>query len=207
MTSTDATSPPQWAQTLLGWMLPVDREECVSGDLLEEYRESRLPVHGRFRADVWYFGQLGGFLWRLAGVFALAECLAMLVRTLADTYSPPTGDHPYQLRSAITTWTAVSIHASAGFYGAFRTARIRTGVIAALAAHAAASAATAVFDVLFFFIAVQADPSRLRLFEITGGWGEELTLPLMLVPVVAVLAFAGASCGALIRRLPSSRPV
>jgi hypothetical protein len=49
----------------------------------------------------------------------------------------------------------------------------------------------------------------LDLFEITGGWGEEWGVPLMLLPVVVVLGtlggLAGKSLGAARSRMPAWR--
>jgi hypothetical protein len=46
-------NPPEIAQLLLHALLPVEARESVAGDLLEEYRDSRVPASGEFRADLW----------------------------------------------------------------------------------------------------------------------------------------------------------
>jgi len=50
--------PPLWAESLLIGFLPPRGREAISGDLLEEYREERLPTLGRMRANFWYFRQV-----------------------------------------------------------------------------------------------------------------------------------------------------
>jgi hypothetical protein len=50
--------PPLWAESLLIGLLPPRDREAISGDLLEEYREERLPTLGRMRANFWYFRQV-----------------------------------------------------------------------------------------------------------------------------------------------------
>ena len=50
----DAMQPPDWAEALLLAILPADRAEAVSGDLLEVYRDEQLPARGRGGADRWY---------------------------------------------------------------------------------------------------------------------------------------------------------
>jgi hypothetical protein len=45
-------------------LLPRDDAETVSGDLLEEYRESVYPSRGRSRADAWFVRQVASFVWR-----------------------------------------------------------------------------------------------------------------------------------------------
>ena len=68
--------PPRWAETILRLLLkPVDRE-CVSGDLLEEYRDSIRPARGRWGADVWYVRQVAGFAWRAGWVCTAPVCFA-----------------------------------------------------------------------------------------------------------------------------------
>ena len=54
--------PPLWLQrTLLLLLRPRDRE-TVSGDLLEEYREAKLPILGSARANYWYLRQVVSFV-------------------------------------------------------------------------------------------------------------------------------------------------
>ena len=45
-------------------LLPSGDAETVSGDLLEEYRETVVPARGRRRADAWFLKQIAGFVWR-----------------------------------------------------------------------------------------------------------------------------------------------
>ena len=61
--------PPEVAELILRGLLPLDMRETVSGDLLEEYRESRVPAVGEFRADLWYWRQVGG-MWLRAVLVA-----------------------------------------------------------------------------------------------------------------------------------------
>lgn len=63
MTTPSTARPPAWAEATLRLLLkPADRES-VTGDLLEEYRDSVLPERGRRRADIWYVMQVAGFVW------------------------------------------------------------------------------------------------------------------------------------------------
>ena len=53
--------PPRWLQqTLLLFLRPRDRE-TIAGDLLEEYREEKLPSLGYRRANRWYRRQIISF--------------------------------------------------------------------------------------------------------------------------------------------------
>ncbi len=56
--------PPRWAEAWLRLLLPARDRETVSGDLLEEYRDTVRPARGRLRADAWYVAQVCGFAWR-----------------------------------------------------------------------------------------------------------------------------------------------
>src|SRR4029077_9245914 len=56
------SNPPAVPHALLLLLLPANGRETVSGDLLEEYAEARVPALGRLRADLWYWRQVGG-LW------------------------------------------------------------------------------------------------------------------------------------------------
>ena len=50
--------PPRWAESLLVFLLRPCDQETIPGDLLEEYREERLPLLGHARADYWYIRQI-----------------------------------------------------------------------------------------------------------------------------------------------------
>ena len=47
---------------------------------------------------------------------------------------------------------------------------------------------------------IQKDLTKLREFEMTGGFGETFLLPLMLLPVVIVLGVVGGTIGSVVRR-------
>jgi hypothetical protein len=54
--------PTPWAEFVLRILLRSRDRETVTGDLLEEYRETILPVQGRVRAGVWYLRQVMGLM-------------------------------------------------------------------------------------------------------------------------------------------------
>jgi hypothetical protein len=56
----DLRKPLQWAESLLIFLLKTRDRETIPGDLLEEYREDRLPMLGHVRADFWYVRQVFG---------------------------------------------------------------------------------------------------------------------------------------------------
>jgi len=55
-------APPRWLESALLSCLPERDRDTISGDLLEEYREEKLPHLGHLRANVWYMRQLLSFL-------------------------------------------------------------------------------------------------------------------------------------------------
>lgn len=54
-------SPPWWLERALVLLLNPRDRETISGDLLEEYREGKLPHLGSTRANWWYARQLLSF--------------------------------------------------------------------------------------------------------------------------------------------------
>lgn len=70
--------PPRWAEAWLRLLLPARDREAVSGDLLEQYRDSVRPTRGRLRADAWYIAQVGGFAWRNSRVAVALLLLSFL---------------------------------------------------------------------------------------------------------------------------------
>src|SRR5205823_2192441 len=99
-------TPPQWAEAALRLVLRPHDFGSVSGDLLEEYRDSVLPTRGKRRADWWYVRQVLGFLSRRAWVWGALSGAAMVARDAFDWFMPPAD---FLLRSRITTAVAVGL--------------------------------------------------------------------------------------------------
>jgi hypothetical protein len=75
--------PPRWAEALLRAVLPPKDRDTVSGDLLEEYRESALAERGAVCAQLWYVRQVMSFvnltaLGRVASPFQWAGIVALI---------------------------------------------------------------------------------------------------------------------------------
>jgi hypothetical protein len=118
--NTSAT-PPGWAEDLLRvFVRPTDFEN-VSGDLLEQYRDSIYPRKGQRRADLWYAGQVLGFALRCVGSWAALLSLSFIVRAALDWLAPPLDFHA---RSAVSTALGVGILLAAGFSAAWRSSSI-----------------------------------------------------------------------------------
>jgi hypothetical protein len=82
----DAPNPPAWAESMFMALLPADRAECDSGDLLEIYRDQQVPTRGRVAADWWYVRQVLAVFIRSYG-FWLAALMALFVMSdVANAY-------------------------------------------------------------------------------------------------------------------------
>src|SRR5580692_281109 len=81
------TLPPRWAESLLRMLLPPEDRDSVSGDLLEEYRESIVPAL-RGNADGWYVRQVAGYVLRQAWIWSALVGAILVIRYLLDSLAP-----------------------------------------------------------------------------------------------------------------------
>ena len=195
--STELAQPPRWAVALLRLLLRPDDAETVTGDLIEEYRDTVYPASGRWQADMWFARQTAGFAWRAAAPWGLLLAAFMSGRFALDTFAPPTS---YGARSFFSTWSAILVYLLAAAWGARRTGRAGTGTLVALGAHAIGWIVNAAITAAIFIGVIRNEPAMLRLFQETGGWGEQWLLPLMLLPIVVALGWAGGAVGRSIAR-------
>ena len=204
--TTDPTAepvyPPSWAQFLLEGTLPRRTAPDISGDLLEEYRER--AAGSRRAANAWYVRQTLGFLFRLAGFFAVVVAIAGLTREITDVVLGPPANGDWSSRSALTTRTAVLTYLMAGLYAGWRTRRLTAAVLTAVTAHAIGYIAGIVGAIVLYFSVLRHDPVALNLFYVTGGWGETIGLPIVLVIPVTFLSILGGLAGKTIARPPSA---
>jgi hypothetical protein len=130
--------PPEVAELILRGLLPLDMSETVSGDLLEEYRESRVPAAGEFRADLWYWRQVGGMWVRAYWWLVVSVVLLLVVSDVFNTFRTPSGasylDGLPRLVDAVTSpmVSVVGLFGLATAYGSWRTQRWQGGFVAAL---------------------------------------------------------------------------
>jgi hypothetical protein len=189
-------TPPRWAEGLLTLVLHREVVESVSGDLLEEYRESVLPVRGARGADWWYVTQVFGFVWRSAYVWALLFAAAFVGRTALDWLLPPL---TFQTRSGVSTLLAAGILVSAGAWAAWRSGSFIAGTVAGLATAAIGAfvdvAGTAIL------LALWHDPRTMAAIQASGGLTEVFVLPFVLLLPAAVIASVGGIAGASLKRL------
>jgi len=131
------SNPPALPQALLHLLLPVDARETVSGDLLEEYREARIPALGRLRANLWYWRQVGGIWLRAYWWFAVPIVFLLVVHDIFNTFRAPSGASyldrlPTLAVAPMPPLVAVGVFVLAGAYGSWRTQRCAGGLVAAV---------------------------------------------------------------------------
>jgi hypothetical protein len=182
--------PPRWAEAVLRVLLAPDDRESVSGDLLEEYRETIVPARGP-AADRWYVRQVASFLLRASWPWGAILGAALVIRYLFDTLVPPAD---YLMRARISTCIVFAGCALPGFYAARRTRSIPAGLLSSV------SAATigALLSIMGtgVMLTIWHDPATLNSWRRSGGLDEALIdVPLKLVAIGATLGFAGALCG------------
>jgi hypothetical protein len=131
-------NPPDAAELILRGLLPLDMSETVSGDLLEEYRESRLPAMGEFLADLWYWRQVGGMWLRAYWWLVVSVVLLFVVSDVSNTFRTPSGasylDGLPRLVDIVRAPVVglVGLLALATAYGSWRAGRWQGGWVAAL---------------------------------------------------------------------------
>jgi hypothetical protein len=194
----DLSQPPEWAEALLRLVLQPRDFECVSGDLLEEYRQSVRPVRGRQRADLWYVGQVFGLVWRNARLWAALFAAAYVARTALDWRLPTTEFHA---RAAASTFLGIGLLLVAGFWAAYRSRSFAAGPLIGLAI-AAMAAPMALLGVLMLF-GLWHDPASLAAIRASGGLEEVFTLPVALMLPGIVVGTIGGLLGAAASKLRS----
>jgi hypothetical protein len=193
MTNSQSLLPPAWADILLRALLGQRDGETVSGDLLEQYRDSICPLHGRKRADLWFVGQVIGFAWRTTWMWGVLFAALVIGREALDWLVPPSD---FVLRSQITGYSAISLFTTLGCWRAWRTRSIGSSALTAIIA-AGISAVLTVAGTLILF-ALWHDPETRTNIMRSGGLDESLTLPWMIILPATIVAIAGALLGKLV---------
>ena len=188
--STSAT-PPGWAETLLRVVLEPGDFDSVSGDLLEEYRESICPARGERRADVWYVTQVFGFVSPGARLGGALFGAAFVVRTALDWFAPPLDFHT---RATVSTGLGVGILLATGFWAAWRSSSFVAGTIAGVAATVIGAVVSIVGAGAL--LAIWHDPQTLAAIRGSGGLSEVFTLPVMMVLPGLLFGAIGGIVGA-----------
>jgi hypothetical protein len=190
------TEPPVWAEALLRIFLRPDAFASISGDLLEQYRDSVLPARGLVHADRWYLKQVLGFVLRRTLPWASLFALAFVARGAFDVLLPTTDFHT---RSEVSTAIAAGLLLAAGFSTAWRSRSFSAGAAAGFATTAAACVLSIGGNAVL--LALWHDPRVMSAIAASGGVGEAFVLPVMLILPGIVLGGIGGIAGAGTNRL------
>jgi len=189
-------NPPHWAEALLRAFLKPGDFEDVSGDLLEQYRDSVHPARGKLRADLWYTVQVLTFVSPGVWLFAAIFSAQFLVRTALDWFLATANFH---FRSTVSTAVAAATLVAAGFWAAWRSDSFATGAVAGtLAAGIASIMSIAGATVM---LAIWHDPQTIAAIRGSGGFSEVVSLPLFMVLPGALLGACGGIASAALRKL------
>jgi hypothetical protein len=195
-----SATPPDWAEALLRVSLEPSDRDSVSGDLLEQYRDTILPARGQRRADRWYITQVFGFIWRAARLWGALFGTAAVARTALDWFAPTSDFHT---RSSVSTALGVGILLGVGCWTARRSGSFLTGTVAGVAT--AALGACVSLAGAAALLAFRHDPGTMAAIRGSGGLGEVFMLPIMFVLPGMLLGTVGGVAGAAIKRLQSAR--
>jgi hypothetical protein len=198
--------PPDWAEHLLDSMLSSRDRESVSGDLLEEYRQSIVPALGA-GANRWYVRQAVWYVLERTWMPALIAAALLVGRFVLDILAPiqytPGVIAP---RSAIMSDALMVTFVLSGAWHAWRTGHLGGGVLSV--AVIASLTGILTFAGTISCVAIWHDPAALRAIMGSGGLGEAIWgMPILVtllgtffggfgaIAVRAAAAIYGASCG------------
>jgi hypothetical protein len=126
--------PPRWAEALFRALLTERDREPVSGDLLEQYRDSVQPTRGPRAVDRWYLRQVVGYAWQQHRLVAGLLLLACYLGTWTPLFVVPRDPFAYApgVMLALLAATSLALPALVVFAAGFRVAR-QSGSIASSA--------------------------------------------------------------------------
>jgi len=193
-------SPPNWAQALLRVFVKRADFDCVSGDLLEAYRDTVHPVRGQLAADVWYVTQVLWFVIRGARISATLFAAAFLTRTALDWLVPPLDFHA---RSTASTLLGVGLLLATGLQASRRSGSLLAGTLTGVATTAIAAIVSVVGAAIL--LTIWHGAGTMAAIRASGGLGEVFELPILMILPGAVLGTLGGMAGAMIKRPGSSQ--
>jgi hypothetical protein len=180
-----------WAESLLRLFLKPDVFASLSGDLLEQYRDSILPARGLMRADRWYLTQVLGFVLQKTLPWAALFAGAFLARGALDVLRPTTDFHT---RSQVSTAIAAALLLASGFSIAWRSGSFFAGAAAGFATTATACVLSIGGNAVL--LALGHDPRVMSAVAASGGLDEAFLLPTMLILPGTALGGIGGLLGA-----------
>lgn len=166
----------------------------IIGDLVEEYREVVRPARGRVRATLWFARQLASLVppWVWGGILLGT---AFVARNALDTLAPPVD---FYLRSAVLTYVLAGILLASGAWASLRSGTLISSALAGIGTAAVAAVVSAIGTACLLTLWHDATVAMIRA---TGGSGETLAMPVLLVILGAIGGTIGGAAGAVVRRL------
>lgn len=182
--------PPRWAEAILRVLLKPEDRESVSGDLLEEYRETIVPALGS-AADRWYTRHVASFLFRASRAWGAFLGAALVIRYLFDVFVPPAD---YTMRATILTYAVFAACSLTGINAAWLGRSVRAGILISISAATIGALISIVGSGVM--LAVWHDPATLDAWRRSGGLREAfIDVPLKIVAIGAILGAGGALFG------------
>jgi hypothetical protein len=176
--------------------LAPENRDAVSGDLLEEYREVIVAERGQRAADRWYATQVLGYVLRSNFVWAALFSGAFIARQAYDAFVPTTDFHA---RAEVTSYTAISLLLAAGFWAAWRSGSMWSGVLAGIVTTMIAALISVAGCALL--LAVWHDPGTMAMLRNSGGVEEMFVLPFFAIALGLILGTIGGTAGATARQV------
>ena len=188
--------PPLWADFVLRRLvLTRQSRDAVSGDLVEEYRAVIVPERGQRRADRWYVAQVASYIVRSNLVWAVLFAAAYLARLAYDWFVPTTD---FGIRGGVTTYVAIGLVFSAGYWAAWRSGSLLAGPLAGFAVTAIAATISVIGAGLL--LAIWHDPATMAAIQGSGGLAEVFLLPVLMIGPGLFIGLVGGAVGAGARR-------
>jgi hypothetical protein len=182
--------PPRWAEAILRLLLKPEDRESVSGDLLEEYRDTIVPALGS-AAERWYMWQVASFLFRACWAWGALLGAALVIRYLFDTFVPPTD---YTTRATILTYAVFAACLLTGGQCAWRGRSMRAGILISICAATIGALISIVGSSVM--LTIWHGPATLEAWRRSGGLDEAfIDMPLKIVAIGAILGSGGALFG------------
>ena len=120
-------NPPKAAQALISGFIRQQEVDAITGDLLEAYRADKRPALGKYGANVWYVRQALSIIGRVVWPGVVAILVLRIV-----SFPLAKGWNPSLVPSPGTSILDALVLVSAAYYGAARTGRVITGVLASM---------------------------------------------------------------------------
>ena len=128
---TSMWNAPSWAEWILRALLPPDRADDVTGDLLETFRDqSRLS--SRLARQAWWARQVASRFFRSYYLFPLALIATLIWNDLFNTFRDVNGTN---VGPNLFGPMLFIVFLGAGTFGGWRTRRTIGGVIASVGSH------------------------------------------------------------------------